>query len=68
MDKDNVHHPSESRNFFPKGYREFPKKITKNCFFFTFSRGGNPKYFFSREIKNTGKFSIIWNPDLQTPM
>ena len=24
MDKDNANHPSESRNFFPKGYREFP--------------------------------------------
>ena len=24
IDKDNINHPSESRNFFPKGYREFP--------------------------------------------
>jgi hypothetical protein len=24
IDKDNINHPSESRNFFPKGCREFP--------------------------------------------
>jgi hypothetical protein len=38
IDKDNIYHPSESRNFFPKGYREFPKKITKNWFFHVFTR------------------------------
>ncbi len=46
IDKDNINHPYESRNFFPKEYSEFSKKITKNWVFFTFSRGGNPKYFF----------------------
>ncbi len=25
-----------------------------------FSRGGNPKYFFSREIKNTGKLQAVY--------
>jgi hypothetical protein len=26
IDKDNINHPSESHNFFPKAYHEFPKK------------------------------------------
>ena len=65
---DNIIHPSESRNFIPKAYREFSLKITKIRFFFTFSRGGNPKYFLPREKKNTGEFSNIWNPDPQTPI
>ena len=59
---DNIIHPSESRNFIPKAYREFSLKITKIRFFFTFSRGGNPKYFLPREKKIQGSLAIFGTP------
>jgi hypothetical protein len=44
-------HPSESRNFISKAYREFAKKNHENNGFFHVLRGGNPKYFLPREKK-----------------
>jgi hypothetical protein len=58
---DNIIHPSESCNFIPKAYREFSKK-NENKGFFTFSRGGNLKYFLPREKKMQRSLTIFGTP------
>jgi hypothetical protein len=42
---DNIIHPSESRNFIPKAYREFSKQITKIRVFSRFHAVGTLNIF-----------------------